>query len=362
MKPFENNSNPTSQRETVAVMRAVSMRFDDFLVHALTDVSFEVRSGEVFGLLGPKGSGKSTTLRILAGQLRHTEGKVKVLGRSPQRRATKARIGYLPPKTAQSESGGLLGLVTRFFARVPPASLAQVLVKNPDIVILDEPFSGLDAAGCLELKELIQSLARRGKTVILSSDSLSDAKDICERVAFLYDGKIQGAGTLDQLLTATDAIRFTAPVLPQATAERALKLIRTELAADSGSVETAAEISENAFFDRLQDAPRAEASTTTTVTEKVLAPLLKEDAPALPMESSGTAADCMDHGKLAELTKPARTPTGRKRDARKSGRQSGSATKSAAELQTNPPSTDLERPGKSVFEAQEARRPAAENA
>ena len=319
MKPFENNSNPTRQPEIAAVMRGVSMRFDDFLVHALTDASLEVRRGEVFGLLGPKGSGKSTTLKILAGRLRPTDGKVKVFHRSPQRWATKERIGYLPQKPGQPDSAGLLGFVKNIFARTQPTSLAQVLVKNPDLVILDEPFSGLDPAGCSEVKELLLTLARRGKTVILSSDSISEVKDICDRMAFFYEGKIQGTGTLDELLAAPDAIRFTAPVLSSATVERILEIIREDVCGDAKSVEMGAENLTHALSDAVRRAPQAEASTTVTVTEKILAPLLKETVPEVPLESSGTAADPVNHEKLAELTKPVRTSAGRKRTARKSG-------------------------------------------
>jgi ABC-2 type transport system ATP-binding protein len=341
MQSLGTISNPAEQCETVAVMRGVSMRFDDFLVHALTDVSFEVRRGEVFGLLGPKGSGKSTTLKILAGRLRQTEGAVKVFRRSPQFWGMKARIGYVPQKSGQPDSAGLLGFVKNIFARTQPASLAQVLVKNPDLVILDEPFSGLDPAGCREVKELLLTLAGRGKTVIFSSDSLSETKDICNRMAFLYDGKIQGTGTLDELLATPGAIRFTAPVLPRATTERALKLIREDLAADAKSVETTATIPENALSVSTQRPPQAEASTTTTVTEKILAPLLKEAAPETPSQASATAGDPVNHEKLAELAKPARTSAGRKRSARKSGRQGGPATHPAAELQTNQPAPSL---------------------
>jgi len=317
MQSLGTISNSVNQREIVAVMRGVSMRFDDFLVHALTDVSFEVRRGEIFGLLGPKGSGKSTTLKILAGLLRQTEGKVKVLGRSPQRWGAKARIGYLPQKSGKPDSTGLLGFVKNIFTRRQPASLAQVLVTNPDLVILDEPLSGLDGAGCREVKELLLTLARRGKTVILSSDSISEVRDICDRMAVFHEGKIQGTGTLDELLAKPDAIRFTAPVLPRTTAERLLKIIREDLVGDSKSIETGAENPGHALSDAVQRAPQAEASTTTTVTEKILAPLLKEAAPEPPLESSGTTADPVNHEKLAELTKPVRTSASRKRTARK---------------------------------------------
>ena len=90
--------------------------------------------------------------------------------------------------------------------------LAQALINDPDLVILDEPTAGLDPIGCREIKDLIVALAKRGKTVILSSHLLSDVEDVCDRVVIYYGGRIQAKGTLQELLTTPDVTRITTPV------------------------------------------------------------------------------------------------------------------------------------------------------
>jgi len=327
MKPPESRppgASPADPRGIAAVLRNASVLFDSYSVRALTEASFEVRRGEVFGLLGPGGSGKSTTLKILAGRLRPTEGKVKVFGRSPRRPGIKARIGYLPEiagSNRQSGFTGLLEFVCKLFARrqgeqsqsvdgsvsgrLRRARLAQVLVKNADLMILDEPFSGLDPVSCREVKELILALARRGKTVILSSDSLSDAKDVCHRMAVYYGGKIQAIGTLDELLAAPDAVRCTAPVLPRVTVERVLKIIREDLGGDTGFAGTVAENLKPALADATHKAPQASVATAAIAADQILAPLTKAARPEPSLESPDSPVDPVDHEKLAELTKPA---------------------------------------------------------
>src|SRR5438045_8851135 len=104
--------------------------------------------------------------------------------------------------------------------------LAQALIIAPDLVILDEPTAGLDPIGCREVKDLIVALARRGKTVILSSHLLSDVEDVCDRVVIYYGGRIQAMGTLKELLTEHDADRITTPTLPRENMERVLETIR----------------------------------------------------------------------------------------------------------------------------------------
>src|SRR2546428_8053024 len=252
--PTEQSSISNYQNgEVIVSVRGLTKVFKDFWnrpkARAVDNVDFEVRRGEVFGLLGPNGSGKSTTVKLLLGLLYPTKGHIEVFGHSPRHVATKARIGYLPQETYlyrylnSAETldffGSLLDLPNR--ERLDRAEqllemvglsqtrtravgefskgmqrrigLAQALINDPDLVILDEPTSGLDPIGCREVKDLIVALARRGKTVILSSHLLADVEDVCDRVVIYYGGRIHAMGTLKELLAKPDSIRITAPVL-----------------------------------------------------------------------------------------------------------------------------------------------------
>jgi ABC-2 type transport system ATP-binding protein len=323
MKPPENGPAAAVQpdtREVVAAMNGVSKFFDSYQVRALMEIHFEVRRGEVFGLLGPEGSGKSTALKILAGRLRPTEGRATVFGRSPRRAAIKVRIGYLPQHTGQEREsvfGRGLEFIKKFLTRLDNRqrgemdgrfpdprrrlSLKQAILGSRDLVLLDEPFLGLDPAGCREAKELILTLARRGKTVIFTAGSLSDSRDICNRIAIFYEGKIQAVGTLGELLAMPDALRFTAPVLPRPVSERVLKMIREELGAEPVFAEKTAESLEA----RLPGDPRVKTSSATPTTEELLTPLVKQNAAKPSSEPPAAVTDPVNHEKLEELTKPA---------------------------------------------------------
>jgi ABC-2 type transport system ATP-binding protein len=127
--------------------------------------------------------------------------------------------------------------------------LAQALINDPDLVILDEPTAGLDPIGCREVKDLIIALARRGKTVILSSHLLSDVEDVCDRVVIYYGGKIQAAGTLKELLAEPDTLRITTPVLPRETLERVLEIIRKDVSKGEVRVDNPTQNLESYFLD-----------------------------------------------------------------------------------------------------------------
>jgi ABC-2 type transport system ATP-binding protein len=214
-------------------------------VKAVDGLNLYVRRGEVFGLLGPNGSGKSTTLKMLLGLLYPTSGELLVLGKSPREVAVKARIGFMPEDsylyrylTAEETLlfyGGLFGipaserkrLANELLERVGLArdrhrrigefskgmarriGLAQALLNDPDLILLDEPTSGLDPIGCREVKDLILDLARRGKTVLVSSHHLADMQDVCDRVAILLDGRVCAEGGIHDLLQQPDSVRLS---------------------------------------------------------------------------------------------------------------------------------------------------------
>jgi ABC-2 type transport system ATP-binding protein len=225
-------------------------------------IDFALRRGEVFGLLGPNGSGKSTTLKMILGLLHPTAGDLTVLNRSPRHVKTKSRIGYLPEESylypyltpeetlqfygnlfnmsaadRASRTDELIKLLDLDYARhravgefskgmARRVGLAQALVNDPDLVILDEPTSGLDPIGCRQIKDLVLMLARRGKTVLLSSHLLADVEDVCDRVAILYRGHIRAIGPMDELLEQKNRCRLTLPEVDADTLKKLLQAAR----------------------------------------------------------------------------------------------------------------------------------------
>ena len=283
------------------------------LVRALTGVTFEVRRGEVFGLLGPSGSGKSTAIKLLAGDLRPMEGRVEVFGRSPRRGSVRARIGYLPQTPANGglrPEGGVFGFIRGLFGRQNHTArrskivgdtsglerrsvLRQVLVKNPELLLLDEPFAGLDPAGCGQMQDFIQKMARQGRTVILTGSSLAYAKDVCHRLAVFSRGRIEAIGTLPELLSTGDSLRCLSEVLPPTTAERVLDTIRQDLAIAARSP-SPTEPRLEPLASLLPGEPSA--------AEAILAPLARTMPASKPVTES---KDKVDHNLLAALARSA---------------------------------------------------------
>jgi ABC-2 type transport system ATP-binding protein len=205
-------------------------------VRALDNLSLQVHQGEIFGFLGPNGAGKSTTLKILMHLLYPTSGKARILGRPVADVATHQAIGYLPenpyfydyltPAELLTYMGRLFGLRQPALARkvdtlleivglknartlqlrkfskgmVQRIGIAQAIINDPEIVFLDEPMSGLDPLGRMEVRQIITSLKSRGVTVFFSSHILPDVEAICDRVAILNRGKLQEVGALADIL------------------------------------------------------------------------------------------------------------------------------------------------------------------
>ena len=315
-------SNPRSG-EVVVSVRGLTKVFKDFWgrskAHAVNDVDFDVKRGEVFGLLGPNGSGKSTTVKMLLGLLYPTKGHIEVFGQSPRHVQTKARIGYLPEesylyrylnsretldffgnlfhldksdrdKRAEQllEMVGLSQTLTRSVGEFSKGmqrriGLAQALINDPDLIILDEPTAGLDPIGCREIKDLIIALAKRGKTVILSSHLLSDVQDVCDRVVIYYGGKIQALGTLQELLAKPDTLRITTPVLPRETMERVLEIIRKDSGAGEVRVDNPTQNLESYFLEVVEKAKKASEQTSGAQSGARVAEYLRGGETAQPL-------------------------------------------------------------------------------
>ena len=325
------------------VVRATGLTkvFKDFWgrhkARAVDNVDFEIRRGEVFGLLGPNGSGKSTTIKLLLGLLYPTKGHITVFGQSPRDVATKARIGYLPEESylyrflnpgetldffgslfqidapeRRRRAEQLIEMVGLNQARTRTVGefskgmqrrigIAQALVNDPDLVILDEPSAGLDPLGCREVKDLILALARRGKTVILSSHLLSDVEDVCDRAVIYYGGRIQAQGPLHQLLAKPDSVRITAPVLSRETTDKVLSLIRAEVG-DTVRLENPTQNLES-YFLGVVEAARRQAETSGATSGNRVAEYLRGTG-----EAGGPEAAGQGQSVLERLSRPASTP------------------------------------------------------
>src|SRR5438034_11187295 len=356
------NSNMTPSTDIVVAVRGLTKVFKDFWgrpkARAVDNVDFEVRRGEVFGLLGPNGSGKSTTVTLLLGLLYPTRGHIEVFGHSPRHVATKSLIGYLPEESylyrylnsretlhffgnlfhlpsgeRDKRSEQLLEMVglgqtrTRAIGEFSKGmqrriGLAQALINDPDLVLLDEPTSGLDPIGCREVKDLIVALARRGKTVILSSHLLADVEDVCDRVVIYYGGKIHAAGSLKDLLAKPDAVRITAPVLSRQTLERVLETIRRDVSEDKIRIDKPTQNLESYFLGVVEKARESAAETsgatsgsrvaaylrgeaqTPSSSDKFLERLTQPGAAPEPEVTTPKPEETVDVQKLEELAKP----------------------------------------------------------
>jgi ABC-2 type transport system ATP-binding protein len=258
---------------------------------AVSRLTFSVERGEVYGLLGPNGSGKTTTIKMLLGLLFPTSGRVQVLGRSPRDVRVKAQIGYMPeesnlyrflnagetldfygrlfnfgPSERKRRTEALLDLVglrkerrralheySKGMAR--RIGLAQALVNDPDLLILDEPTAGLDPIGTREFKDLITELKRRGKTVLLCSHLLAEVEDVCDRIAILYGGSLQAEGRVDDLLKRRDVTQImTTGRLDPAAVERVEQAIRKETPGAEVRVEAPRERLEALFLKIVEQA------------------------------------------------------------------------------------------------------------
>lgn len=237
-------TEPTTNESVVIETRNLSKIYRDFWgrkkVHALKSLDIEVRQGEIFGLLGPNGSGKSTTIKLILGLLFPTSGRVLVFDKDAGETQKNERIGYLPEEsylykflTAEEtldfygrlfdlsaaerrdrvskliEMVGLQGAKSRQLKEYSKGmtrrvGLAQALINDPDLILLDEPTTGLDPIGTREMKDLILGLRDQGKTILLCSHQLADVQDVCDRVAILHQGELKELGRVQDLLKVQD--------------------------------------------------------------------------------------------------------------------------------------------------------------
>ena len=240
-----------SEQEAVVRGEGVIKTFKDFWgrdkVKALRGVDIVIPKGSVFGLLGPNGAGKSTLIKLILGHLYPTNGRLSVMGKDPRDVEIKFKIGYLPERSylyknltaeetlyyfgeilnlskeqIKSRSDQLLEMVglqnakKRYVGEFSHGmtrrmGMAQALLNDPDFIILDEPTAGLDPVGCREVKDLIITLGKRGKTVLLTSHLLADVEDTCDEIMMIYGGTVQSQGKIENLLADTDRVKVEFP-------------------------------------------------------------------------------------------------------------------------------------------------------
>ncbi len=242
--------------EVIIETRNLSKVYRDFWgrqkVRALQALDLEIRQGEIFGLLGPNGSGKTTTIKLLLGLLFPTSGQALVFGRDATDVSKNERLGYLPEESylyrflnaeetldfygrlfdmptavRKRRTAELIDLVGLQWAKrrqlkeyskgmARRIGLAQALINDPELILLDEPTSGLDPIGTREIKDLILKLKSQGKTVLMSSHLLADVQDVCDRIAILHQGELKELGRVDSLLKVRDETQIRAKGLSAA--------------------------------------------------------------------------------------------------------------------------------------------------
>ena len=280
------------KRDVIIETRNLTKVYKDFWgrpkVNALESLDLEVRRGEIFGLLGPNGSGKSTTIKLILGLLFPTSGQALVFNKEASDVSKNERIGYLPEesylyKFLNAEEtldfyGRLFNMSAgrrkqRVRARIKlidiewaqrrqlkeyskgmtrRIGLAQALINDPELIVLDEPTTGLDPIGTREMKALIVRLRDQGKTILMCSHLLADVQDVCDRIAILHQGELKEMGAVENLLSVRDITQIQAKGLSDDAQEQIREIIANDKA-DLVSMENPTTTLEDLFLGIVRD-------------------------------------------------------------------------------------------------------------
>ncbi|MEM6855176.1 MAG: ABC transporter ATP-binding protein [Planctomycetota bacterium] len=301
-------------------------------VTAVNNIDLDVRRGEVFGLLGPNGSGKSTTIKMILGLLHPTSGIVSVFGKPARDVTVKKNIGYLPEESylyrflnaretleyygklfhqdrrkRQQRIDMLLEMVGLDKVQRRPIGeyskgmqrrigLAQALINDPQLLILDEPTTGLDPIGTRQIKDLILKLRDTGKTVLLCSHLLSDVEDVTDRAAIMFGGKVRRHGTIEELLASEDQTTITMPTLSNVDTEKLVAALDA-MGVSEVQVTQSRQKLESLFLDIVHQAQSEGAATAGAGNAGQVAAFLTEHG-----EGSGSGGDAESAKVLDQLT------------------------------------------------------------
>jgi ABC-2 type transport system ATP-binding protein len=351
--------------ETISLTKIFSDWWGRAKVYAVDDLNLQVHQNEVFGLLGPNGSGKTTTIKMLLGLLHPTKGHALVLGGQGADPKINARIGFLPEESylyrflnaretldfygrlfglapdvrkmrieALLEMVGLMAVARRPVGTYSKGmarriGLAQALINDPDLLILDEPTTGLDPIGTRQIKDLIIKLAERGKTILLCSHLLADVEDVCNRIAILYGGRVQAEGHVADLLQQAEKRQ----IVTSAISDEAISKVRKILRAEGAECEVTAPMERletffiNTVIEAQQQARPTSGAVSTTdigdfltaeksqegILDKLVSTSEVESKPVTAPETEKVGPVAVetpqpDRDVLGELTKPAARP------------------------------------------------------
>ncbi len=285
-----------------AVTKTYPIPLQRRVVTAVRQLTLQVDAGQIYGLLGPNGSGKSTTLKIILGLVEPTSGEAKIFGRSAREVASREAVGFLPEspyfhkyltgaetlgffgklsglggatlRKKIEEALALVGLTDARDRRLSGYSkgmlqrigLAQALIHDPRLLVLDEPTAGVDPAGSRDIHRILLDLKNRGLTVLLSSHLLGPVQEICDRVGILADGRLVREGAMEQLLEVEDrtevVLRNATPALMQKIATLA-KTAGAEVVDQRKSRTTL----ERLFLEATEERPMSNVQPSTSESE-----------------------------------------------------------------------------------------------
>ncbi|MDD7985754.1 ABC transporter ATP-binding protein [Lentisphaera marina] len=300
-------------------------------VKAIQNIDITVPKGSIFGLLGPNGAGKSTLLKIILGHLYPTAGRIQVLGKDPRDVSIKQKMGYLPErsylyknltatetlhyfgeilgldkkqiKTRTEQLLEMVGLKNAIHRQVGQFShgmtrrmgLAQALLNDPELLILDEPTAGLDPVGCREVKDLILTLGQRGKTVLLTSHLLADVEDVADDLLMIFGGTVQSSGKANQLLQDQDKTRLEFPNVSKATLQKTLASLKSELPSASINITSPNQSLEDYFLNLVRTSTAKGDSTSGAAAGSGVAEYLRDEE-----ETQGSGVRSQESGEAID--------------------------------------------------------------